>query len=107
MRLGMIHPLEPGVIAQFAENLDYIIVVEEKRPLIELGLKDVLYGTAGAPMIYGKRNPDGNNMFPADGELDTEAIADQLRPVLERFEPYRHPSRGFSADGGDLSACRC
>ncbi|WP_165640545.1 indolepyruvate ferredoxin oxidoreductase family protein [Mycobacteroides abscessus] len=85
LRLGMIHPLEPGVIAQFAENLDHIIVIEEKRPLIELGLKDVLYGTAGAPMIYGKRNPDGNNMFPADGELDTEAIADQLRPVLERL----------------------
>ncbi|OBJ37514.1 2-oxoacid ferredoxin oxidoreductase [Mycolicibacterium mucogenicum] len=85
LRLGMIHPIEPDIVTSFAEGLDHIIVVEEKRPLIELGLKDVLYGVPDAPMVYGKRNPDGGNMFPTDGELDAEVIAAQLTPVLRRW----------------------
>lgn len=85
LRLGMIHPLEPGVVAEFAKGLDHIIVVEEKRPLIELGLKDLLYGTVGAPMIHGKRDPDGGILFPTDGEFDAEGIGVRLAPLLERF----------------------
>jgi len=85
LRLGMIHPIEPEIVTAFAEGLDHIVVVEEKRPLIELGLKDVLYGARDAPMVYGKRNPDGGNMFPTDGELDAEVIAAQLTPVLRRW----------------------
>lgn len=104
LQLGMIHPLEPSIIAEFAEGLDRIIVVEEKRPLIELGLKDALYGAANAPMIYGKRNPDGDIMFPTDGELDAESIAACLEPVLQRFgvlhrteaAPRRQPHRPVS-----------
>lgn len=85
LRLGMIHPLEPGVVAEFAKGLDHIIVVEEKRPLIELGLKDLLYGTVGAPMIHGKRDPDGGILFPTDGEFDAESIGVRLAPLLDRF----------------------
>ncbi|MCT7368026.1 indolepyruvate ferredoxin oxidoreductase family protein [Mycolicibacterium llatzerense] len=85
LRLGMIHPIEPNIATEFAAGLDHIVVVEEKRPLIELGLKDILYGVAGAPKIYGKRNPDGDSMFPADGELDPEAVVEHLAPVLQRF----------------------
>ncbi|SEB26074.1 MULTISPECIES: indolepyruvate ferredoxin oxidoreductase family protein [unclassified Mycobacterium] len=85
LRLGMIHPIEPNIVTEFAEGLEHIIVVEEKRPLIEMGLKDILYGVTDSPMIHGKRNPDGDSMFPTDGELDPEVVAEHLAPMFARF----------------------
>jgi indolepyruvate ferredoxin oxidoreductase len=47
LELGMIHPIEPGIVAQFAAGLCEIIVVEEKRLFIEAAIKDLLYGRPG------------------------------------------------------------
>ena len=75
LRLGMIYPLEPRVIAQFACGLDEIIVVEEKRPFIETAVKDLLFGKPDVPAVTGKQAPDGSPMIAAHGELDPDAIA--------------------------------
>ena len=45
LKLGMVFPLEPGIVQEFARGLDEIVVVEEKRAFIELALKDQLYGS--------------------------------------------------------------
>jgi indolepyruvate ferredoxin oxidoreductase len=83
LRLGMVHPLEPGIVHRFADGLREIVVVEEKRSFLEAALKDLLYGRGGAPAIHGKRGPDGTALVPADGELDPDliaaALADRLR----------------------------
>ncbi len=39
LHLGMIHPLIPDQIEEFAASLDEIIVVEEKRPFVESAVK--------------------------------------------------------------------
>jgi indolepyruvate ferredoxin oxidoreductase len=86
MKLAMIHPLVPAEISEFAAGLDEIIVVEEKRGFLEAAVKDVLYGTAGAPRVIGKKAPDGSALFARDGELDADSVAAGLarRLGLER-----------------------
>ena len=84
-KVAMPFPLEPEGARRFAEGLDTVLVVEEKRPLIETQLKDVLYGTPNAPRISGKRDEDGGPLFPSAGRLDTNHIAVELgRRLLAR-----------------------
>ncbi len=72
----MIHPLDPAEIAEFADGLDEIIVVEEKRALHRVGGQGVLYGTpVRAAVSPARRHPTGTALFAADGELDADAIA--------------------------------
>jgi indolepyruvate ferredoxin oxidoreductase len=78
LRLGVIYPVEPTIIAQFAEGLDEILVIEDKRAFVEDAVKSVLYGRANAPAVYGKRWRDGSPLFAAVGEFDSDAVADSL-----------------------------
>ncbi|MEU9246168.1 indolepyruvate ferredoxin oxidoreductase family protein [Streptomyces sp. NPDC048385] len=88
LRLGMIHPLEPSVVERFAAGLREIIVVEEKRPFVEAAVKDLLYGRRDAPVVTGKRHPDGSALFSASGELDPDAIAKGLAARLTTYEDF-------------------
>ena len=74
-KIGMTWPLEPSGAAKFAEGLDKIIVVEEKRGLIEPQLKEILYGKTGAPEVVGKRDEGGKILFRSSAALDPNEIA--------------------------------
>src|SRR6185437_10029675 len=65
LRLGVIYPLEPTIVAEFAAGLEEILVVEDKRAFLEDAVKSVLYGQPGAPAVYGKRARDGSPLFAA------------------------------------------
>ncbi len=52
-----------------------MIVVEEKRSLIETQLREHLYGLSNAPRIIGKRDETGEVLFPSRGALDANMIA--------------------------------
>ncbi|HXT88064.1 MAG TPA: indolepyruvate ferredoxin oxidoreductase family protein, partial [Trebonia sp.] len=78
LKLGVIYPVEPSIVMEFAAGLDEIIVVEDKRAFLEDAVKSVLYGQANAPAVYGKRSRDGAPLFAATGELDGDAVADAL-----------------------------
>jgi indolepyruvate ferredoxin oxidoreductase len=82
LRLAMIHPLIPAEITEFADGLDEIIVVEEKRGFVESAVKDVLYGTASAPRVTGKTVAGGSALFASDGELDADGVAAGLASRL-------------------------
>ncbi|MGV1007999.1 MAG: indolepyruvate ferredoxin oxidoreductase family protein [Dermatophilaceae bacterium] len=77
LHLRMIWPLEPAIVREFARDLREVVVVEEKRPLVELGVKDALYGSADPPAVYGKQGPDGA-LFAQTGELDPDRVARAL-----------------------------
>ncbi|HTY56678.1 MAG TPA: indolepyruvate ferredoxin oxidoreductase family protein [Candidatus Binataceae bacterium] len=78
LRIGMLSPMEPSILRQFAEGLEELLVIEEKRPFVELFIRDILYNQAVRPRIAGKRDELGNYLIPADRELD----ADRLVPIL-------------------------
>ena len=83
LKLGMAFPLEPGVVSEFARDLESIVVVEEKRSFVELQLRELLYNSPHRPSVYGKRDAEGKTLLPAPGELDAEMIA----LALSRFLP--------------------
>jgi indolepyruvate ferredoxin oxidoreductase len=68
-------PLDLEHIRTFAKGLETIIVVEEKRSLIEVQVREDLYGTAMQPKVVGKRDERGDWLFPAKGALDPNDIA--------------------------------
>ena len=74
-KVGCPWPLDLEHIAEFVRGLDTVIVVEEKRSLIETQLREHLYGTAMQPMIVGKKDERGDWLFPAKGALDPNDIA--------------------------------
>ncbi|NYZ15828.1 indolepyruvate ferredoxin oxidoreductase family protein [Azospirillum sp. RWY-5-1] len=84
-KVGMPWPLEPQGLLRFAEGLDEILVVEEKRGVVESQLKELLYGRPGAPKVTGKRAEDGSWQFPWIGELSPDRIA---RVLAARMAPF-------------------
>jgi len=74
-KIAMPWPLEPVGLVRFCEGLEHVIVVEEKRPLIETQVKDLLYGRARAPAVTGKRDAEGRVQLPSAGRLDSNRIA--------------------------------
>ena len=77
----MAFPLEPGVVSEFARDLESIVVVEEKRSFVELQLRELLYNSQHRPSVYGKRDAEGKTLLPAPGELDAEDDRAGAQPV--------------------------
>ncbi|MBR2686330.1 MAG: indolepyruvate ferredoxin oxidoreductase family protein [Aquamicrobium sp.] len=74
-KVGCPWPLDLEHVAEFARGLETVVVVEEKRSLIEVQLRENLYGTANQPVIVGKKDERGDWLFPAKGALDPNEIA--------------------------------
>ncbi|MEM5493151.1 indolepyruvate ferredoxin oxidoreductase family protein [Hoeflea sp. AS16] len=68
-------PFDLADMAEFVDGLDMVIVVEEKRSLLESQLREALYGTARQPVVVGKRDERGDWLFPVKGALDPNDIA--------------------------------
>jgi indolepyruvate ferredoxin oxidoreductase len=74
-KVGCPWPISRQDLADFAAGLGLVIVVEEKRSLIEVQVREELYGTANQPVCIGKRDEKGNWLFPVKGALDPNDIA--------------------------------
>ena len=60
----------------FADGLDTVLVVEEKRSFLEMQLREILYDLPARPAVIGKSH------FAATGELDPDKMAKVLCEVL-------------------------
>jgi indolepyruvate ferredoxin oxidoreductase len=74
-KAGCVWPLSRSELKQFAQGLDLIIVVEEKRSLLEVQVREELYGTANQPICIGKKDEQDNWLFPVKGALDPNEVA--------------------------------
>ena len=86
LHLRMIYPSDGELIRKFAQGLQEIIVVEEKKSFVEDAIKNELYGARNPPVISGKRDPHGVTLFPIEGELDADLISDALARRFAEFE---------------------
>ncbi|HLY46242.1 MAG TPA: indolepyruvate ferredoxin oxidoreductase family protein [Stellaceae bacterium] len=76
-KVAMPWPLEPEGVRAFAEGLAEVLVVEEKRAVIETQLKEQLYNWPAErrPRIVGKFDESGEWILPSNGELAPSQIA--------------------------------
>ena len=94
LKLGMLYPMEPKIVQQFAHGLDEILVIEEKRSFIELFIRDALYHLPQRPRVVGKRDEHGEFLIRGDSELDANQIS---RYLYDRYAkqvegiPWREP----------------
>jgi len=94
-KVAMTWPLEPTGLRQFAQGLDKIIVVEEKRGLIEGQIKEVLYNVESAPQVVGKRDELGKELFQSNAALYPNEIAIAIGRRLLRYARTRRFGRAF------------
>ncbi|SFK38457.1 indolepyruvate ferredoxin oxidoreductase family protein [Methylocapsa palsarum] len=84
-KIGCAWPLEPEGLRAFARGLELIIVVEEKRSLIEVQVREELYGAPDQPVCIGKKDEQGRWLFPVTGALDANDIAIAIGRRILRF----------------------
>lgn len=74
-KVGMSWPLEPQALERALAGAERVLVIEEKRPLIEDQMRALLYDSGLRPLIEGKRDRHGAPLFPAHGALSIDRIA--------------------------------
>ncbi len=74
LKIGMVYPFDDALAREFAEGLEEILVVEDKRPFLEDFVKSALYGQPNPPRIVGKNDSDGSLLLTACGELSVDII---------------------------------
>jgi indolepyruvate ferredoxin oxidoreductase len=79
-------PIDPSELKSFVEGLDLVMVVEEKRSLIEVQVREELYGAAQQPMVIGKKDENGEWLFPVHGALDPNDVAIALGSRLLQYQ---------------------
>jgi indolepyruvate ferredoxin oxidoreductase len=100
-KVDMVWPLEPDTAMEFARGCEQILVVEEKRSLIESQLKEILYGARDRPQILGKRDEQNQPLLPEYGELSPAMLA---RLLAQRIIALcnRHDNDAGSRDASAL-----
>ncbi|HEX4917900.1 MAG TPA: indolepyruvate ferredoxin oxidoreductase family protein [Limnobacter sp.] len=102
-KVGMVWPLDAVGIREFAQGLKEILVVEEKRQLLEYQIKEELYAWRAdvRPKVYGKYDervsedgreggewslPQGQWLLPSHYELDPGLVTKAIAKRLMNFE---------------------
>jgi indolepyruvate ferredoxin oxidoreductase len=86
---AMVWPLESNGLHDFAAGLEHIIVIEEKRPLIEPQIRDLLFDNPAHPHVIGKTGTD-RLALALSGVLSPSDIARALAPRLSA-QPGKNP----------------
>ncbi len=86
-KVGMPWPLEPRTTHDFAEGLEEILVVEEKRSIIEDQLTGQLYNSpvAARPRVFGEFDEQGRDLLPNLAELTPAMVALAIGSRIKRF----------------------
>ncbi|MBA4257307.1 MAG: indolepyruvate ferredoxin oxidoreductase, partial [Polaromonas sp.] len=92
LKIGVVWPLEPTCVVTFAQGLDEILVVEEKRQILEYQIKEHLYNETARPRVVGKYDesgewvqvPSSGILLSPNGELTPAGIADVIAARLAK-----------------------
>ncbi len=86
-KIGMSWPLEPETTHEFAQGLEEILVVEEKRSIIEDQLMGQLYNypVEARPRVFGEFDENGDGLLPNVSELSPAMIALVIARRIGRF----------------------
>ena len=89
LKLGMTHPIDSDIVREYAEKVDEIYVIEEKRPLLENEIKALLtqmYQNGDIKRyvnVWGKQFPNGLAGIPVVSGLDASILIQKLIPLFK------------------------
>ena len=81
-KVGMVWPLDERSFREWAEGLDLIIVVEEKRKLLEVQIKEAIFNDRRGRRVIGWKDEAGNTVFTVKMALDPVMVASKLGGLL-------------------------
>lgn len=86
-KIGQTFPLDMKSFHEWAEGLDLIVIVEEKRKLIEVQVKEAIFDDRRGRRVYGWYKGGAGRMhdeelFPTRGALDPIMIAQKIGGIL-------------------------
>ncbi|MFO7530332.1 MAG: indolepyruvate ferredoxin oxidoreductase family protein [Marinobacter sp.] len=86
-KVGMVWPLERRGILNFVHGKQEVLVIEEKRGIIESQIKEYMSepDRPGSVLITGKQDESGKPLMPYVGELSPKLVAGYLAARLNRF----------------------
>jgi indolepyruvate ferredoxin oxidoreductase len=87
LKVGMPFPQDLDAYRAFADGLEEVLVVEEKREQIERAVKDACYALPEGrrPRITGRHDEEGRQQLDPVGELSPEAVTRVLARRIARF----------------------
>ena len=92
LKMGMPHPFDNDTVRNFATGLEEVLVVEEKRRILEMGVKDACYALPARqrPRVVGRYDESGDRLISELGELSTDAVA---QVIAARIGPFHQTER--------------
>ena len=104
-KVGLVWPLEPNGALDFVKNKQEVLVVEEKRGIIESQFKEYFYDYPGRKpdRMVGKEDEHGNRLVPWVGELSPTQLAGIVAARLDRVfgtDRYRKRARALLERSG-------
>jgi indolepyruvate ferredoxin oxidoreductase len=86
LKLGVTYPLDPELIDSFADQVENIVVVEERRGFLEeqvvqLLARRAMTGKAAVP-VYGKMFPGGREGLPSTRGFNSSILVELLAPLI-------------------------
>ena len=99
-KVGMVWPLARRDALDFVRGKEEVLVVEEKRGIIESQFKEYFYDWPGHKprVMVGKRDETGERLVPWTGELSPR----QLVPIVAKRLEGIFPDRGFMARAAEI-----
>jgi indolepyruvate ferredoxin oxidoreductase len=93
-KVGLAWPLDAEAARAFAHGLEEVLVVEDRRALLEPQLRDALYHLSERPRVVGKKDERGRPLLSELTELDAGQVLRALAARLpEAFRTERMRAR--------------
>ena len=88
-KVGMVWPFEYNIALDFVRDKQEVLVVEEKRGIIESWFKEVYYDFPGnmPQRMVGKMDEEGAKLIPWTGELSPLQLAPIVAERIDRVLP--------------------
>ncbi len=99
--IGMPWPLDTDWLTEAVSGCEGVLIVEEKRALVEEQLVHALYRMAAParPRLLGKTDEAGRPLLPAAGALSVEQIELAIDRLVGRTAPLQEPTAAIEAGG--------
>lgn len=97
LKLGVTYPLDPHIVIQFAQQVENIYVVEERRGFIESQIKEIItehyqLGKIEYINVWGKKFPGERLGFPETRGLNPSIVIEKVATILLDLLALKAPS---------------